>query len=85
MSIPPFKSPKLALEKYAKIFIQEEDNLGDTINLPKEEGPARSSVELKPLPVGLCYAFLNSDTKTPVIISNKLTDEETAKRIAILE
>ena len=42
-------------------------------------------IELKPLPVGHRYAFLNGDTETPVIISDKLTDEETTKLIAILE
>ena len=85
MYVSPFESPESALEKDAKLFIEEEDNLGETINLPKEEVPARPLVELKLLPAGLCYAFLNSDTKTHVIISNKLTDEETAKLIAILE
>ena len=29
--------------------------------------------------------FLNDNTKTPVIISDKLSDEETAKLIAVLE
>ena len=31
------------------------------------------------------YAFLNGDTETPIIISDKLSDEETAKLIAVLE
>jgi len=40
MSISPFESPESALEKNAKLFIEEEDDLGETINLPKEEVPA---------------------------------------------
>jgi hypothetical protein len=37
------------------------------------------------LPTSLHYAFLNGDTNTPVIYSDKLSDEETIKLIAILE
>jgi hypothetical protein len=40
MSVLPFESPELALEKDAKLFIEEKDDLGETINLPKEEVPA---------------------------------------------
>ena len=40
---------------------------------------------LKPLPAGLYYVFLNGEKETPVIISDKLSDEETSKLIAILE
>ena len=85
MPILPFDSTESSLEKDAKLFIEEEDDLGETIDLPQEEAPARPSVELKPLPTGLRYAFLNGDKETPVIISNKLSDVETSKLIAILE
>jgi len=37
MSVLPFESPKLSLDKDAKLFIEEKDDLGETINLPKEE------------------------------------------------
>jgi len=47
--------------------------------------PTRPPIELKPLHVGLRYAFLNSDKETPVIISDKLNDKETAKLIAVLK
>ena len=40
MYVSPFESPESALEKDAKLFIEEEDDLGETINLPKEEVPA---------------------------------------------
>jgi hypothetical protein len=70
MFVSPFESPELALEKDAKLFIEEEDDLGETIDLPKEEALARPLVELKPLPTGLHYTFLNGDTKSPIIISD---------------
>jgi uncharacterized protein YejL (UPF0352 family) len=37
------------------------------------------------LPAGLRYAFLNGDKNTTIIISDKLSDEEISKLIAILE
>ena len=40
MYVSPFESPELALEKDAKLFIEEEDDLGETIDHPKEEAPA---------------------------------------------
>ena len=61
MSVLPFDSPESSLEKDAKLFIEEEDDLGETINLPEEEAPTRPLVEVKPLPNGLHYAFLNGD------------------------
>jgi hypothetical protein len=61
MSVLPFDSPKSSLEKDAKLIIEEENNLGETIDLHTEEVPAQPSIELKPLPAGLRYAFLNGD------------------------
>jgi hypothetical protein len=81
----PFESLESSLEKDVKLFVEEEDDLGETIYLPQVEVPTRPPVELKPIPAGLRYAFLNGDKETHVIISNKLTDEETSKLIAILE
>jgi hypothetical protein len=85
MSVLPFDSPKSSLEKDAKLFSEEEDDLGEIMDLLLEEVPTQPPVELKPLPAGLHYAFLNGDKNTLVIISNKLSDEETSKLIAILE
>ena len=85
MSVSPFDSPESCLEKDAKLFIEEVDDLGETTDLPTEEVLAQPSVELKPLPIGLLYAFLNGDRETPVIISDKLSYEETSKLIAILQ
>ena len=42
-------------------------------------------IELKLLPSGLRYAFLNSDVESPVIISDKLSKEETVKLIAVMK
>jgi hypothetical protein len=47
--------------------------------------PTWPLVELKPLPTGLRYAFLNGDKETPIIISDNLNDKEIAKLITILE
>jgi hypothetical protein len=49
------------------------------------ETPTRPLIELKPLPSGLRYAFLNNDVEYLEIVSNKLLEEETARLIAILE
>ena len=40
MLVLPFESPESALEKDAKLFLEEEDDLGETIDLPKEEALA---------------------------------------------
>ena len=62
------------LEDDAQFFIeQEKENpmeskpLDELLELPKP------SIELKPLPSGLRYAFLNNDQNSPVIISDKLS------------
>jgi len=66
--------------------VTKEDEYSDeTFELPETEKPSRPPIELKCLPSGLRYAFLNSDVESPIIISDKLSEEETAKLIAILE
>ena len=69
MAISPFESSESSLEKDAKLFIQEEDELGETLELPKDEVPPKPPVELKPLPAGLRHVFLNSNKETPVVMS----------------
>jgi hypothetical protein len=49
MSVYPFDSSESSSEKDAKHFIKEEDDLGETIDLPKEEVPAKPPIELKPV------------------------------------
>ena len=41
MSVLTFDSPESSLEKDAKLFIEEEDDLGEIIDLPQEEAPAQ--------------------------------------------
>jgi hypothetical protein len=53
--------------------------------LEQEINPKTPPVELRQLPPGLQYVFLNGDRETPVIISDKLSHEETRKLVATLE
>jgi len=75
---------KPGLEDEARFFIEEAD--------PSEEEPfdefavpPKPLIELKPLPIGLRYAFLGDDLESPVIISDKLTQEQTLCLMAVLE
>jgi hypothetical protein len=83
MSVMPFETPETSLENDSNFFIEEEDNTGEILELPQEEVPTPPPVELKTLPEGLRYAFLHGDKNTPVIISDKLSDDETSRLIAI--
>ena len=79
------ETPESSLENDAEPFTEEEVDQDETFELPTHEQPPRQPIELKTLPSGLHYAFLNDNTETIVIISNKLSDEETTKLIAVLE
>jgi hypothetical protein len=64
------------LEDDAEFFIEEEDDdplepepLNDLLE------PPIPPIELKPLPIGLRYAFLNNDQESPMIISDKLSQK----------
>jgi hypothetical protein len=67
------------------------DNVADYFSLAEEEAefqdleqevkPETSPVDLKQLPLGLQYVFLNGDRETSVIISDKLPNYETLSRI----
>jgi hypothetical protein len=71
------------------------DDVVDYFSLAKEEAefqdlkqevkPKTSLVELKHLPPGLQYVFLNGDHETPVIISDKLSNDKTRMLVATLE
>src|SRR6185437_6700072 len=73
------------IEEMPKEVSDAEEESGDTSKLLTTEKPSRPPIELKPLPSGLRYAFLNSDVESPVIISDKLSKEETNKLTAVLE
>jgi hypothetical protein len=45
--------------------------------MEQEVKPETSPIELKHVPPGLQYVFLNGDQETPVIISDKLSNDET--------
>jgi hypothetical protein len=66
-------------------FIKEEEELVGPIELNPWEVPPQLLVELKPLPPSLKYVFLNNNRETPIIISDKLSQEETYKLVTILE
>jgi hypothetical protein len=71
------------------------DDVADYFSLAEEEAefqdmeqevkPETSPVELKSLSSGLQYVFLNLDHETPVIISDKLSNDETRRLVATLE
>ena len=68
---------KPSLEDDAQFFIEEEDkNLVEPEPLDELKEPPKPSIELKPMPFGLRYIFLNNDQDSPVIISDKLSQEE---------
>jgi len=77
-------SPESLLEKDAEKFIEEDDSTGP-VDLSEFKTPRRPPIELKLLPIGLCYAFHHGDTKSPIIISDKLSEEEFARLITVLE
>ena len=66
-------------------FVQEEEELAEPIELDKNEQPLPPSIELKPLHLGLKYVFLHNNWETPMIISGKLSNDETQKLITVLE
>jgi hypothetical protein len=71
------------------------DDIADYFSLAEEEAkfqdleqevkPKTSHVELKQVPPGLQYVFLNGDHETPVIISDQLSNDETRRIVAIVE
>jgi hypothetical protein len=72
------------LDDVANYFslVEEEAQFQD---LEQEVKRETSPVELKQLSLGLYYVFLNGDRETPVIISNKLSNNETRRVVATLE
>jgi hypothetical protein len=74
------------LDDDAEFFIEEEDD-GPLELKPLDEllEPPKPPIELKPLLAGLRYAFLNNDQESPMIISDKHSQEETLCLITVLE
>jgi hypothetical protein len=75
------------LEDDAQFFIEEEEDRDSVEPEPLDElkESPKPPIELKPLPSDLEYAFLNNDQDSLVIISDKLSQEETLRLLTILE
>ena len=71
----PVDSLESLLEKDAEKFIEEEDDSAEPVDLSEFETPHKPPIELKHLPTDLGYAFLHGHTESPVIISDKLSEE----------
>jgi hypothetical protein len=74
----------LGLEDDAQFFIEEETDYSEPKPLDEFAEPPRPPIELKLLPTDLRYAFLNDDPEFPMIISDKLTWEQTLRLMAVL-
>ena len=73
------------IEKILEEVIKTDKDSDETLELPKTEKPSRPPIELKPLPSGLIYAFLNNNVESAVMISDKLSEKETTKLTTILK
>ena len=73
-----------SLEEEASNFSVVEEPL-EFEKLGESLRPDPPKTELKQQPPGLKYAFLNRNLDTPVIISDKLTENESRRLIAVLE
>jgi hypothetical protein len=90
-SVEEFKAASLefftvpGLKDDAQFFIEEEADFSEPKPLDEFAEPRKPPIELKPLPTGLRYAFLDNDPDFPVIISDKLSQEQTLRLITVLE
>ena len=63
-----------SLEDDGQFFIEEEEeNPIEPEPVDELLEPPKPTIELKPLPSGLRYAFLNNDHDSPMIITDKLS------------
>jgi len=76
---------KPELEDEARFFIKEEADPSEEEPLDEFAVPPKPPIELKPLPTGLRYTFLRDDLESSVIISDKLTQEQTLHLMVVLE
>ncbi len=65
----PFESTESLVEDDVPDFIQEDDDSGETLDLPSFEPPPRPPLELKPLPQSLRYSFLHGDKEACAMLS----------------
>jgi len=76
VSLEILNEPELE-EEEAPFFIEEEAEPCEPEPLDEFAETPRPPIELKPLPPDLTYAFLNNNLEFPIIISDKLTQEQT--------
>jgi hypothetical protein len=76
--------PPPCLDHLADYFSLAEEGV-EFQDLEQEVKPETSPVELKQLPLGLQYVFLNGNHETLVMISDKLSNDETRGLVATLE
>jgi hypothetical protein len=77
MAVSFLESSDKDLEEVTKDFIEEIEQPQNPFPLDETQEPPKSPIELKPLPSGLKYAFLNDNEESHVIISDKLSKYET--------
>ncbi len=82
-AVPAHEPPETLLKNEVPDFIKEEAEPGETLELPIMEPPPRAPIELKPLPQGQHYAFLHNDKEAPVMISDKLSADETHRLLPL--
>jgi hypothetical protein len=85
MALSFLESSDKDLEEVAKDFIKEIEQPRNPFPLDETQESPKSPIELKPLPSGLKYAFLNDNEESPVIISDKLSKYETIRLLTVLE
>jgi hypothetical protein len=73
------------LQDDAQFFIEKEADFSEPEPLDEFVEPHKPPIELKHLPTGLRYAFLDNDPDSPMIISDKLSQEQTLRLITVLE
>jgi len=66
---------KPGLEDEARFFIEEEVDSFEEEPLDEFSVPPKPPIKLKPLPTSLRYTFLGDNLESPIIISDKLTQE----------
>ena len=75
---------KPGLQDEARFFIEEADP-SEEEPLDEFAVPPKPFIELKPLLTGLTYTFLGDDLEYPIIISAKLTQEQTLCLMVVQE
>jgi len=84
LAVSLFDSPESDLERMLKILMRKKTVMTKLLNSPSSRNQHDLQLSSSLYLLGL-DVFLNSNVESLVIISDKLSEEETAKLIAILE